>query len=100
MSPTYFAFHMARLDDDLKAARLAGNVPQQQGLLAQRMLLLRAMYGQRLAWRASPGSPLVRPAAAGSRVPVDRRQRMGESPSPARQTEKAARGEAGGQIAG
>jgi hypothetical protein len=49
MSPTYFAVHMAQLDEQLEAARLAGDLPRMQGLLAGRTSLLRAMYG----WRTS-----------------------------------------------
>jgi hypothetical protein len=36
MSPTYFAVQMARLDEELAAARLAGNFPRMQRLLGSR----------------------------------------------------------------
>ena len=45
MSPTYFAVHMARLDEQLEAARLAGDIRAMQPLLAEKTSLLRSMYG-------------------------------------------------------
>ncbi len=46
MSPTYYAVRMLRLDEQLEAARLAGDFPRMQGVLAQKTSLRRAMYGQ------------------------------------------------------
>ncbi len=45
MSPTYFAVHMARLDQELEAARRAGDFPRMQELLGEQTSLLRSMYG-------------------------------------------------------
>jgi hypothetical protein len=45
MSPTYFAVQMARIDEELEAARQAGDFQRMQGLLAEATSLLRSMYG-------------------------------------------------------
>jgi hypothetical protein len=45
MSPTYFAVRNARLDKEFEAARLAGDLRRMQGLLAEKTILLRRMYG-------------------------------------------------------
>jgi hypothetical protein len=49
MSPTYFAVHMARLDEELEVARTAGDFQRMQGLLAEATSLLRSMFGQQPA---------------------------------------------------
>jgi hypothetical protein len=49
MSPTFFAVQMAQLDEQIKAACKAGDIPRLQELAGEQMLLLRAMYGQKLA---------------------------------------------------
>jgi len=49
MSPTYFAVQMARLDELLEAALLAGDLQRMQEVLGEQTSLLRAMYGHRLA---------------------------------------------------
>jgi len=45
MSPTYFAVRCRDLDQQLEAARLAGDMPRMQRLLGDKTLLLRAIYG-------------------------------------------------------
>jgi hypothetical protein len=46
MSPTYFAVRWAQLDEQIKAARLAGDICSMQPLVAEQTLLLTAMYGR------------------------------------------------------
>ncbi len=70
MSPTNFVVHMARLDEQLEAARKAGDTRRMQRLIGEQQSLLESMYGRRnvalLRTRdgpcTSPGSPLVRVA--------------------------------------
>jgi hypothetical protein len=45
MSPTHFAVRMADLDEQLEAARKAGNLYRMQRLLGEMTTLRRAMYG-------------------------------------------------------
>jgi hypothetical protein len=45
MSPTYFVVRNAQLDEELKAAQLAGNTPLVQELLTEKTSLYKAMYG-------------------------------------------------------
>jgi hypothetical protein len=49
MSPTYYTVRIEQLDEQLEGARLAGNTPRTQELLAEKMLLMQAMFGSRLA---------------------------------------------------
>jgi hypothetical protein len=46
MSPSYFAVRNAELDEQIEAARLAGDFPRVYKLLTEQTSLLRAMYGQ------------------------------------------------------
>jgi hypothetical protein len=46
MSPTYYTVHIAQLDEQLEVARLAGDTPRRQELLAEKMLLMQAVYGR------------------------------------------------------
>jgi hypothetical protein len=49
MSPTYLEFHMARLDQELDAARQAVDLARIQSLVGEQTSLLRSMYGHRPA---------------------------------------------------
>jgi hypothetical protein len=49
MSPTYYTVRIEQLDEQLEGARLAGDTPRTQELLAEKMLLMQAMVGSRLA---------------------------------------------------
>jgi hypothetical protein len=46
MSPSYFAVRNAELDEQIEAARSAGDFPRVYKLLAEQTYLLRAMYGR------------------------------------------------------
>jgi hypothetical protein len=46
MSPTYYAVEMRRLDEELEAARRAGDLPRMQRLLGEQTGLMTAMYGK------------------------------------------------------
>ncbi|MEH2570241.1 hypothetical protein [Bradyrhizobium sp. AZCC 2289] len=46
MSPTYYAIQMARLDSEIEAARLAGDLPRLQELAGEQTLLMQRMYGR------------------------------------------------------
>ncbi len=49
MSPTYFAVQMARLDEELEAARKAGDIRRMQRLVGEQQSLLESVYGRPLA---------------------------------------------------
>ena len=45
MSPSYFAVRNAELDEQIEAARLAGDFPRVYELLAEQTSLVRSMHG-------------------------------------------------------
>jgi hypothetical protein len=60
MSPSYFAVRNAELDEQIEAARLAGDFPRVYELLAEQISLVRAMYGaacQSACLGREPGRP-------------------------------------------
>jgi hypothetical protein len=46
MSPTYFAMRWAQLDEQIEAARLAGDIRGMQPFLAEQTFLVATMYGR------------------------------------------------------